>query len=436
MRAFKICLCMLLVFSLCVLPTMQRVHAVVTVTTVVGVLILTVLAAMGITLVVKDMQKEAFVLQKGDSFMQSKGYSGSFAEWVAGGTDVDVALKTGFLVLAKPVVDRIKEFVAWLLPSAASDTVIDITSGAVLDAAYMAFGSVPTDGNVFVPSAIGSLSSSYPFTLTDGIITLKVNGGNSDANGYYNSVTGELVMQRYDTGGRDPYTVLVVEDGFTYAGTRYLPGVYLGLPLSGGRYSIIWGRYYFPVSAVDGGQLEASAVIGSYDDLSHLQDSTSSDGTVNNTFYITQDGQALNPSSDDIADIIGALQQSLDDINRKLDVMPWTAEAAEAGTVTPDYSDFQLGDLDFSTLGALITTRFPFSIPWDLVRIFQLFNAEPVAPHWEVDLLPLDAFAGVDTTIELDLGDYPLVGQVSRWFCIIDLCLGLVFVSKKLIWTA
>lgn len=458
-KIFACFLCLILV----AIPLLQRSYAVVTTTTVVVILILTLLTAMGITLVIAEGSKEAFIEQKGDEFMQSKGYSGSFADWIKGQSDIQMGLKVGFFMLAKDVVDRIKEFVGWLIPGAASNTTVNLSSGDanVIDGFVVYKGTVnySRSGNPFV--TVSSVGTIYNLA-TEGTVT--ITGSNTSVvfeelddnrikatmtNGYDCS-TGNLI-----TGTWSNTSVSSITQGYTllqiteWTNRNFLPGIYLTigvkewpnaynrsvgfLPTNGNPY------FSFNIGELTTEDISAAAIIGDYEDLSDLTQTTVTDNgttTIYNTFYITQDGQALDGTGQDLADIVGSLQQALDDLNRRLEVIPQTAVTAAAGTVTPDYSDFNLGDLDLSGLGALLTTRFPFSIPWDFVRIFTLFSADPVAPSWEVDLLPLDDFDNVDTTVTLDLGQYPIVGQVSRWFCIIDLCLGLCFITKRLIWVA
>jgi hypothetical protein len=89
-------------------------------------------------------------------------------------------------------------------------------------------------------------------------------------------------------------------------------------------------------------------------------------------------------------------------------------------------------------LAAIITTRFPFSIPWDIVRGIKLLAAPSEAPHWSVDFMkPIEhrvgSWAG-DTTVDIDMSDYPLIGQVFRWTSTIGFCLLLAAGTKKLSW--
>lgn len=97
-----------------------------------------------------------------------------------------------------------------------------------------------------------------------------------------------------------------------------------------------------------------------------------------------------------------------------------------------------LGDL-----GAALTTRFPFSIPWDIARAIKLIAAPAKAPYWEVDFLAPIAYRLPEgwkgsTKIVLDFGqpEYEIIGIASRWTSTIGFCLALAAATKRFIWTA
>ncbi len=132
-----------------------------------------------------------------------------------------------------------------------------------------------------------------------------------------------------------------------------------------------------------------------------------------------------------------------------------TVAAAVAGTLadtatvtdgTTTETETTVGDLTLTqsgidSLGALMITKFPFSIPWDFARAVGLLAAEPEAPHWEIDLYePIahrvgGSWAG-DTTIEIDFADYEILGSLCRWVTTIIFCAGLAMGTKRLLWTA
>lgn len=141
----------------------------------------------------------------------------------------------------------------------------------------------------------------------------------------------------------------------------------------------------------------------------------------------------------EIAGINELLQAILD----KLAANEMAATGSVAQQPTPEQPDEEKPDLNglgLPALGAALVTRFPFSIPWDVVKGIKLVAAPAEAPRWEVDFLaPIAGRVGGwkgSTKVVIDMGVYPIIGQVCRWTSMIGFCLILASGTKKLIWTA
>ena len=136
---------------------------------------------------------------------------------------------------------------------------------------------------------------------------------------------------------------------------------------------------------------------------------------------------------------VSSTDELLQTILDKLAANELTAEGSIAEEAQPD-TPTDVDDLGLPALGAALVSRFPFSIPWDIVRGIKLVAAPAEAPRWEVDFLaPIaDRVGGWEgsTTVVLDMGEYPIVGQLCRWTSTIGFCLLLAAGTKKLIWTA
>lgn len=120
-----------------------------------------------------------------------------------------------------------------------------------------------------------------------------------------------------------------------------------------------------------------------------------------------------------------------------------TMEAAGEKVEPVDPPAGEITDVDnlgLPALGQALTSRFPFSIPWDFFRAVKLLAAPAKAPYFEVDFMePLaDEVGGWkgSTTIVLDFSEYAIIGQISRWTSTIGFCLMLAGATKRLIWTA
>lgn len=120
-----------------------------------------------------------------------------------------------------------------------------------------------------------------------------------------------------------------------------------------------------------------------------------------------------------------------------------SAEIVDAAEVPVDPPAGELPDVDglgLPALGAALTSRFPFSIPWDVYKGVTLLAAPPKAPYFEVDFFePIGHLVGGwqgSTKIVLDMSEYEIIGQVCRWTSTIGFCLMLATGTKRLIWTA
>lgn len=119
-----------------------------------------------------------------------------------------------------------------------------------------------------------------------------------------------------------------------------------------------------------------------------------------------------------------------------------TAEVVDTAEqpVDPEDPTIPVVPKGLDELGAALTSRFPFSIPWDVYKGVQLLAAPAQAPYFEVDFFaPIAQRVGGwkgSTKIVLDMSEYEIIGQVSRWASTIGFCLMLASGTKRLIWTA
>lgn len=96
-----------------------------------------------------------------------------------------------------------------------------------------------------------------------------------------------------------------------------------------------------------------------------------------------------------------------------------------------DFSINYAPDIDF-------TKFFPFCIPWDLYSLIKLFNAEPVAPKFDI---PIKVSTGtlasgklkIDETITIDLSPYDNVAFIFRIMMFLLVILGLILLTRNII---
>lgn len=154
-----------------------------------------------------------------------------------------------------------------------------------------------------------------------------------------------------------------------------------------------------------------------------------------------EQGIALDVGAAATMDFDQVCQGVLDDVIAGELTSTMTAADEKTEPVDPPAEELpDVGELGLPALGAALTSRFPFSIPWDFFRAVQLLAAPAKAPYFEVDFMePLADDVGGwqgDTTVILDFSEYAIIGQISRWTSTIGFCLMLAGATKRLIWTA
>lgn len=92
---------------------------------------------------------------------------------------------------------------------------------------------------------------------------------------------------------------------------------------------------------------------------------------------------------------------------------------------------------DFTPL-QVVTDKFPFCIPWDMINIFRGFKADRVAPKWEIKF-PSLSWGSYGTmqegSFEIDLGkpEFAKVAAVLRYFLLVIFVYGLIIKTRPLI---
>lgn len=82
--------------------------------------------------------------------------------------------------------------------------------------------------------------------------------------------------------------------------------------------------------------------------------------------------------------------------------------------------------------GALFTTKFPFSLPWDILRTFKaLFIDNPTLPKWEVKWH--DQILKKDFAFTIDISRYDTFFKIARGFVFVGFVVGLVTITRKLL---
>jgi hypothetical protein len=127
---------------------------------------------------------------------------------------------------------------------------------------------------------------------------------------------------------------------------------------------------------------------------------------------------AVAGSVEGVQDSVDSLTDSVDSINDKL----------EDSTSTD-------GDINWGPLkvtGVLFTTKFPFSLPWDILKTFQaLLIDSPDRPSWNIRWH--DSVLNRDFGFIIDISKYDAYFKVAKVFVLISLNVGLIMITRRLL---
>lgn len=84
----------------------------------------------------------------------------------------------------------------------------------------------------------------------------------------------------------------------------------------------------------------------------------------------------------------------------------------------------------FSNVSELSKTKFPFSLPWDLVAVFTVLAHEPETPVFEFPIV-IESI-GFSYTIKLDFTEFEALSKTSRSFFVLIFCLLLIRLTLQM----
>lgn len=109
------------------------------------------------------------------------------------------------------------------------------------------------------------------------------------------------------------------------------------------------------------------------------------------------------------------------------------AEAQEANEAEGKDTSFPKPNIPDFSIPALLLKKFPFSIPWDLKNSISGLVATPVPPKFVIPFLHKSDW-GINEDITVDLSQFETVATVCRWGFSVLWVVGLIFITRKLIW--
>lgn len=110
-----------------------------------------------------------------------------------------------------------------------------------------------------------------------------------------------------------------------------------------------------------------------------------------------------------------------------------SAIATAVGSLSLDWSLPNTAYIDFSPLEVDVSSKFPFSIPFDLINMFKGFSAPSKAPKWEATFPNVAGLGEQKLTIDWDKTELNKIANITRYFTLIAFVVGLILITKELI---
>lgn len=173
------------------------------------------------------------------------------------------------------------------------------------------------------------------------------------------------------------------------------------------------GMNYFKMIREDIGILSEQCLLFFADCRQYLRDIIKAIGNI-------RVGSPIRPpSGGGVPDVIGNF----------LDFLTDTGELA-TDKVEEKTGDLISGLLDvFGTVVDVLTEKFPFSIPWDILAIITALAAEPAPPHFEIPIV-IEHY-GISESYVIDFSEYQFLSDISRTFLTIIWTLYLMNFTTK-----
>ena len=376
------------------------------------------LCACGLPFVTQGMDRDALtssIQRLINEFLSTELAGASIQDWL--GNVWDLAVIAGKLVMGRPLTNEMMAFAQWVAGKYCTQV-----------------GSNPVyrfDGDYFLLAD----GSKFFFSTCNGDQLLSIGSVISVSNSpvVFSSGNYAFVGQ---IDGRFQWDYFR-SDGSLYTGQYCVETVMLCLAFYEGKCRIFKNEGYWVRVRDDPLAFFADDVISADESLFIDRDE--------NLVYVppgiaAEQGIALDVGAAETMDLDLVLQGVLDDVIAGALTSTMTAAGEEVVDPPVEEEIPDVDNLGLPALGQALTSRFPFSIPWDFFRAVSLLAAPAKAPYFEVDFMePLADDVGGwqgDTTVILDFSEYAIIGQISRWTSTIGFCLMLAGATKRLIWTA
>lgn len=392
------------------------------------------LGACGMTFITQGMDKDALVSTTQrliQEFLDTELGGITIQDWL--GSVWSVFVLAGKIVMGRPLTKEMMGFAQWVAgkyaTQAGENMIYNLDGFRAYDGTYIELGVVPSSiyGSPFTGAVMGTnLIELGEFYLTsDSKLSFRLVDSVDPGNGVHRREVGVYINgSELLTAGSASLDYMPVSCCFCIASPGYLR---LLVQLVNGQF--VMREFGLSLTSSDLNAFSGSFGLDRSESMSYIPEGIKEG-----------EGVAIDTGAASTMDLDQVLQGVLDKV--LAGTLAATMTAVAEGTENPPVEDeiIDVDNLGLPALGAALTSRFPFSIPWDFFRAVQLLAAPAKAPYFEVDFMePLADDVGGwqgDTTVILDFSEYAIIGQISRWTSTIGFCLMLAGATKRLIWTA
>lgn len=394
------------------------------------------LASCGLTWNVLNASEDTFVDTVGgilNDYLNTEFAGQTLTEWAS---DIAISAINGKLMFPKLAVGKFADFAQWVVEkySVTPGSSVQLAEGSYITFAdgqtfkltsISSTGSLDTNTHFFDPDTI-VMGDHVPYT--DGTVAYQITEDISWTFNCSYSSTDICSFKAYDSKG----------NLFLFNNNMLLwnPNYFVSFCVYDGYLSLLagWTAYGKPVYSCYTNIAEVlvntslSSIAMGLDKALDIPDTSTMDD---------DEALAIGAGAAVGVGLEALLQHILDAI--RSNELATTQEITKAEEITEPETGTDINKLGLPALGVALTTRFPFSIPWDVYKGIKLLAAPAKTPRFEVDFMaPIAERVGGwkgSTKMVLDFGEYEIIGQVSRWASTIGFCLMLASGTKRLIWT-
>lgn len=162
-----------------------------------------------------------------------------------------------------------------------------------------------------------------------------------------------------------------------------------------------------------------------------LADLKAAEGAIGQTITdaVTAVGVGVQSIGKTITDAVVAVGEGIQSIG--LTIADTFAKVGEIANSIVEPASIPINTTPLVIAGSVVSTRFPFSIPFDFINSIRAFNVSAAAPHFVWDF-PSNYFVG-GGQIDINFSQFEQWAVIIRWSCMLSFSIGLILLTRGII---